>query len=230
MDGRRHFLSGSQPISSQAQRMDRVGFASAIAAYASWGFMPVFFKLLQAVPAMEIIAHRIIWAVPLLIVIMAMRQQLSEYRNALACWSMLRWMLGSAVLISVNWMIYVWAINTDQIVAASFGYYLNPLMNIMIGTIFLKERMSHTQFVAVAVAAVGVLVMGAATLGTLWISLSLGATFCAYGLVRKMAPVGAVPGLGIETTLLLPIAMAGAFWFAQQGPHPGWGSDIAYPL
>jgi chloramphenicol-sensitive protein RarD len=225
VDGRRDFLIEPNSQDNRAQQLDRIGLVSAIAAYTSWGFMPVFFKLLSEVPALEIIAHRVIWAVPLLIIILILRGQMREYRDVLARWALLRWMLASAVLISLNWLIYVWAVNNGQILAASFGYYLNPLLNIMMGTIFLNERLNQTQFVAVGVALLGVLVMGAGALGTLWVGLSLAVSCCAYGLVRKMAPVGAVPGLAIETTLVLPIAMAGAFWFAWQGPHAGWGSD-----
>jgi chloramphenicol-sensitive protein RarD len=212
-------------INSQSQQIDRVGLGAAVGAYTAWGFMPVFFKQISAVPALEIIAHRVIWAVPLLLVIMAFRRQLGEYRDALASWNLLRWMLASAALISVNWLIYVWAVNNGNILAASFGYYLNPLLNILMGTLFLKEQLNQTQLLAVGVAALGVAVMGAGAMDTLWISLSLAASFCAYGLVRKFAPVGAVPGLAIETSLILPVAMAGAFWFAWSGPHIGWGSD-----
>lgn len=190
-----------------------------------WGFMPIFFRQLSSVPAIEIIAHRIVWAVPLLIAIMAVRKQLGEYRDALSRWPLLRWMLASALLISLNWLVYVWAVNNGHILAASFGYYLNPLLNILMGTLFLGERLNQTQRLAVGIAMAGVAVMGAGALDTLWISLSLALSFAAYGLVRKMAPVGSVPGLAIETSLLLPLAMAGAFWFALSGPHPGWGAD-----
>jgi chloramphenicol-sensitive protein RarD len=223
LDRRRAVLKPAQP-ETQTQ-IDRLGLAAAVGAYTAWGVMPVFFKQLSAVPALEIIAHRVIWAVPLLIAIMAVRRQLGEYVSVLARWSLLRWMLGSAALISVNWLIYVWAVNNQHILAASFGYYLNPLMNMLVGTLFLKERLNRTQIIAVGVAVLGVAVMGAGALDTLWISLTLAASFCAYGLVRKMAPVGAVPGLAIETSLILPLAMAGAFWFAWGGPHAGWGSD-----
>ncbi|MGL5838916.1 MAG: EamA family transporter RarD [Sphingorhabdus sp.] len=216
---------GSKTISGEQQRIDRVGLVSALAAYGAWGFMPVFFKQLAAVPALEIISHRVVWAVPLLIAILAVRKQLAEFRHVFASWPQLRWMLASAVLISANWLIYVWAVNNGHILASSFGYYLNPLLNIVMGTIFLKEQLNRAQLLAFGVAALGVLVMGAGALDTLWISLSLAASFCAYGLVRKFAPVGAVPGLAIETSLLLPIAMAGAFWFVLDAPHPGWGSD-----
>lgn len=225
MAGRRHFLNRTEP--SPQNGIDRTGLTAALAAYIIWGFLPVFFKQLAAVPALEIIAHRIIWAVPLLIAIMAVRRQLGEYWNVLGRWSLLRWMLASAALISINWLIYVWAVNNDQILAASFGYYLNPLLNVMAGTIFLHERLNKTQIIAVMIAVLGVLIMGAGAISTLWISLGLAASFCAYGLVRKMAPVGSVPGLAIETSLLLPLSAAVAFWYALSGPHAGWGSDPA---
>jgi chloramphenicol-sensitive protein RarD len=205
--------------------LDRVGLASAVAAYTMWGLFPIFFKQLSAVPAMEIIAHRVIWAVPILLLIVIMRRQWSEYRQAIANWSMLRWMLASAVLISINWLIYVWAVNNAYVLAASFGYYLNPLLNILMGTVFLKERLNRTQWIAVGVALLGVAVMGAGALDTVWISLGLAVSFCAYGLVRKMAPVGALPGLALETTLLLPLAIGLGFWFSALPVHPGWGSD-----
>lgn len=187
--------------------------------------MPVFFRQMSTVPALEIIAHRVIWAVPLLIAIMAVRRQLGEYKTVLSQWPLLRWMIASSLLISINWLVYVWAVNNGQILAASFGYYLNPLFNILLGTVFLKERLNRTQLVAVGIALAGVAVMGAGALDTLWIGLSLAGSFGLYGLVRKMAPVGAVPGLAIETTVLLPLAMAAGFWFAFSGPHPGWGND-----
>jgi chloramphenicol-sensitive protein RarD len=226
VDGRRDHLSTPQSSTDTAPTIDRAGLLAAIGAYTAWGFMPVFFKQIEAVPALEIIAHRIIWAVPLLVAIMALRRQLCDYLGVLASWKLLRWMLASGALISVNWLVYVWAVNNGHILAASFGYYLNPLLNILAGTVFLGERLSSTQKMAVAVAAAGVAVMGTSgAVDTLWIGLSLATSFCAYGLVRKMAPVGAVPGLAIETTLLLPVAMAAAFWFAWSLPHSGWGSD-----
>jgi chloramphenicol-sensitive protein RarD len=222
VDRRRHLLNQApQPAGSG----DRVGVAAAFGAYIAWGFMPVFFRQIQAVPAVEIIAHRVVWAVPLLLLILAVRRQLGEYVQVIARWQLLRWMLASGLLISINWLLYVWAVNAGYILATSFGYYLNPLLNILLGTVFLGERLNRTQWQAVGVAALGVAVMGAGSLGTLWISLGLAASFGAYGLVRKMAPVGAVPGLAIETSLLLPVAVAAAFWYAYQGPHPGWGSD-----
>ncbi|MFM2409269.1 MAG: hypothetical protein RL481_97 [Pseudomonadota bacterium] len=219
------YSDGHRDINDNHHRIDRVGLVSAVGAYTAWGLFPVFFKQLDKVPALEIIAHRVVWAVPLLWLIMALRRQLGEYVAALGSWPLLRWMLASAALISINWLIYVWAVNNEHILAASFGYYLNPLMNMLVGRLFLKERLNQTQMLAVGIAVLGVAVMGAGALDTLWISLSLAASFCAYGLVRKIAPIGSVPGLAVETSLILPVAAAGAFWFALQAPHPGWGAD-----
>jgi chloramphenicol-sensitive protein RarD len=210
--------------------LDRGGLVAALGAYLCWGFLPVFFKQLGAVPAIEIIAHRVIWAIPLLIAIMAFRKQLGEYWNAVSNWNSLRWMLVSATLMSGNWLLYVWAVNSGQILAASLGYFLNPLLNILLGTLFLNETLNRTQWFAVGVAAAGVAVLTAGALGTLWISLALAFSFAIYGLIRKLAPVGSVPGLAIETSLLFPLAIAVAFYFAEQPAHPGWGSDTRISL
>lgn len=226
--GRRDILS--PPKSAASDKLDRAGLTAAVGAYFIWGFLPVFFKQLSAVPAIEIIAHRVIWAVPLLIAIMALRRQLAEYWNAISTWGTLRWMLVSAALMSSNWLLYVWAVNSGQILAASLGYFLNPLLNILLGTLFLGEKLNRTQWVAVGIAAAGVAVLAAAAVGTLWISLSLAFSFAIYGLIRKMAPVGSVPGLAIETSILLPFSIAAVLYFAGQPAHPGWGSDTRTSL
>jgi chloramphenicol-sensitive protein RarD len=203
------------------QRIDRAGLAAAIGAYFIWGFMPLFFKQLSAVPAIEIIAHRIIWAVPLLLLIMAFRHQLAECWAAISHWASLRWLLVSALLISVNWLVYVFAVNSGQIFAASLGYFLNPLLNILLGTVFLKEKLNRTQWIAVGIALVAVGVLAVGSLSTLWISLSVAGSFGFYGLIRKVAPVGAIPGLAIETML-----MAAAYIYATQPAAMGWNSSI----
>jgi chloramphenicol-sensitive protein RarD len=211
-------------MTEKNERLDRIGLAAALGAYFIWGFLPVFFKQVQAVPALEIIAHRIAWAVPFLLVIMALRRQLGEYWTALSHWATLRWMLVSSALISVNWLVYVWAVNSGHILAASLGYFLNPLLNIVLGTLFLKEKLNRTQWTAVGIAGIGVAILAAAAYDSLWISVSLAASFGFYGLVRKLAPTGSVPGLGVETTLLLPLALIGIWWFSSDSA-PGWGSD-----
>jgi chloramphenicol-sensitive protein RarD len=130
--GRR--LNLTQPAPTQPKAFDRGALFAAVGAYGIWGFMPLFFKQLSGVPAVEIIAHRVIWAVPLLLIIMAYRRQLAEFWAAISSLATLRWMVLSAVLISINWLVYVWAVNSGLILAASLGYYLNPLLNILVGT------------------------------------------------------------------------------------------------
>jgi chloramphenicol-sensitive protein RarD len=221
---RRYHLSVTDP--QKPDSLDRGAVFAAIAAYSIWGFMPLFFKQLASVPAVEIISHRVIWAVPLLLCIMAVRKQLAEYTAALTTWATLRWMVLSAVLMSSNWLIYVWAVNNGQILSASLGYYFNPLLNILVGTVFLGERLNRTQWVAVGIAALAAAVLAAGALDTLWISFTLGASFCIYGLVRKMAPIGSVPGLAVETSLLLPMAIGAAYYFSQDTNLAGWGGDV----
>ncbi len=225
---RRDYLT--QAYRETPDKLDRAGLLAAVGAYLCWGFLPVFFKQLDAVPAIEIIAHRVIWAVPLLIAIMAFRRQLTEFWRAISSWGTLRWMLVSAALMSSNWLLYVWAVNSGQILAASLGYFLNPLLNILLGTVFLGERLNRIQWIAVAVAAAGVAVLAAGAFGTLWISLALAFSFAIYGLIRKMAPIGSVPGLAIETSILLPFSIAAVWFFAGQPAHTGWGSDTRTTL
>lgn len=200
------------------------GLPYAIAAYAIWGFVPLFFKLLTTVPPVEVLAQRILWSLPLCFVIMAFRRQIGDYVAALRDWRTLRLLLASSVLIAVNWLVYIYAIFTDHVLAASLGYYLNPLINVMLGMLFLGERLSRLQVAAVAIAAVGVAILLAGALDTLWISLTLALSFGVYGLIRKVAPVGSLPGLAIETTVLMPVSVVAAGWYIWAGDGRGFGS------
>jgi chloramphenicol-sensitive protein RarD len=202
------------------------GLPYAISAYLIWGFMPVYFKLLNHVPPIAIVAQRILWSIPLLLVIMAFRKQLHEYGAIFRHKVHLRNLLATATLIAVNWLIYIWAVSTDHILAASLGYYLNPLVNVLLGWLFLGERLRPLQMVAVAVAAIGVAILIGDALDTLWVSASLAFSFGLYGLIRKVTPVGSVPGLAIETTLLAPLSLGAVLWYAQAGTG-GFGDDLA---
>lgn len=206
------------------QNLDRTGLFCAMGAYLIWGFLPLFFKQMDGVPPLEIVAQRVIWAVPLLIIIMWFRKQLPEFFGIFRQWNVLRWMFLTAFLISINWLIYVWAVNNGQIVGASLGYYLNPLLNILAGTMFLGERLNRQQWLAVGIAAFAVAILAVGAFGTLWISLTLASSFCLYGLVRKTAPVGAVPGLAIETVLLFPAAFFAAAYVGENDPASGWAA------
>ncbi|MBL8650013.1 MAG: EamA family transporter RarD [Sphingopyxis sp.] len=203
---------------------DRGGLPYALGAYMIWGFVPLFFKLLTTVPPVEVLAQRIVWSLPLCFVIMAFRRQIGEYVAALKDWRALRLLLASSVLIAVNWLVYIYSIFTDHVLAASLGYYLNPLVNVVLGMIFLGERLSRLQAVAVVIAGVGVAILLAGALDTLWISLTLALSFGTYGLIRKVAPVGSLPGLAIETTLLLPLSLAAAAYYIGIGDGRGFGS------
>jgi len=201
------------------------GLPYAISAYLIWGFVPVYFKLLNHVPPIAIVAQRILWSIPLLLVIMGLRKQLSEYAGIFRHRAYLRNLFASATLIAINWLIYIWAISADHILAASLGYYLNPLVNVLLGRLFLGERLRPLQMVAVTVAAIGVAILIGDALDTLWVSVSLAFSFGLYGLIRKVTPVGSVPGLAIETTLLAPLALGAVFWYAQAGTG-GFGDDV----
>jgi len=202
------------------------GLPYALGAYAIWGFVPLFFKLLTSVPPVEVLAQRIVWSLPLCFVIMAFRRQIGDYLAGLKDWRTLRMLLASSVLIAVNWLVYIFAVFTDHVLAASLGYYLNPLVNVLLGMVFLGERLSRLQALAVAIAGVGVAILLAGALDTLWISLTLALSFGTYGLIRKTAPVGSLPGLAIETTLLLPISLAAAAYYVWIGDGRGFGTDF----
>ena len=200
------------------------GLPFALGAYVIWGFVPVYFKLLSHVPPVEVVAQRILWSIPLLMVIMYFRKQTAEFLAIFRHRVHLRNLLASAALIAVNWLIYIWAVSTDHILAASLGYYLNPLVNVLLGRIFLAERLRPMQLVAVAIAAFGVAILIGDALDTLWVSVSLACSFALYGLIRKITPVGAVPGLAVETTLLAPLSLAALLWFGVNGTG-GFGDD-----
>lgn len=190
------------------------GFAPAIGAYLIWGFLPLYLIIVRAVPAFEFVAWRIIWTLPICLMIVGLRRQGPDVRAAIADRRALGWLAVSSALIAVNWLVYVWAIQNGEVYAASLGYYINPLVNVLLGTLLLGERLTRLQWVAVAIAGVGVALLAGGALTTLWISLTLALTFGSYGLVRKRVTVGSLPGLTIESALLLIPSLALAGWYA----------------
>lgn len=197
----------------------------AFGAYGIWGVLPIYFYWLRHVSAVELIACRTVFSVPLTIVMAKGMNQLGEVGAVLRSRRLIAPLCLSASLIGTNWLIYVYAIQGGHVLAASLGYYINPLFNVLIGTVFLGERLSGRQWSAVGVAAVavGLLAWGAGQM--VWISLSLAATFGLYGLVRKVTPVRAMPGLAVETLLLAPAALAGLWWSAGRGSGLALGGD-----
>lgn len=197
------------PLSEQAatQHRARAGLFYGLAAYGLWGVMPIYFKWLQAVPSIDIVAHRIVWSLLLLVLLVTLVRAWDQVRAAARSRKALGILFVTALLIGTNWLLYVYAINSGHILAGSLGYYLNPLANILMGRFILKERLTKVQWAAVAIAAAGIAVLAAGAMGTLWISLTLCFSFATYGLLRKIIHVESLAGLTIETTLLFPIAL-----------------------
>jgi chloramphenicol-sensitive protein RarD len=169
--------------------------------------MPIYFKLMKAVPSIDIVAHRIVWSLIVLALLTTAARAWDQILAAVKRRKTLAMLFLTSLLIGTNWLLYVYAINSGHILAGSLGYYLNPLANILLGRFILKERLTSLQWAAVAIAAAGIAVLAAGALGTLWISLTLCFSFATYGLLRKIIHVESLAGLTIETALLFPIAL-----------------------
>ena len=186
-------------------------------AYALWGVLPLYFKALKGVPPFDIVAHRVLWSIPFLAIVIMIARGWPKVREAVRRPRTIGMLLITALLIGGNWLLYVYAVTSGHILAASFGYYLNPLANVLLGRFVLKEQLNRLQWTAVAIAAAGISVLAAGALGQLWISLTLCASFALYGLLRKVVPADAVTGLGIETAILFPAAILWLAWRHSTG-------------
>jgi chloramphenicol-sensitive protein RarD len=175
----------------------------AIGAYALWGLLPVYWKWLRYVPATQVLCHRILWSFITLFVIILISRQWRAFREAIANLRVLRAYAMAAVLISINWLTYIWAVNAGFIVETSLGYFINPLLSVLLGVVFFRERLRPWQWAAIALATAGVVYLTYAYGSLPWIALTLAATFGAYGLVKKTAPLGSLHGLTLETGVLL---------------------------
>ncbi len=201
------------------------GLAPALGAYLIWGFLPLYLILVQSVPPFEFVGWRIIWTLPLCLLIVASRRQFPELLASLKTPRSLLALAASSVLIGINWFVYIWAIMAGEVFATSIGYYLNPLVNVLLGTLVLGEKLSRRQWIAVAIAAVAVALLAAGAVTSLWISLTLGFSFALYGLVRKQVAVGSLPGLTIESAILLAPAVGIAWWYAMSPQGSAFGQD-----
>ncbi len=201
----------------------RTGVALGLGAYFLWGILPLYFKLVGQVPAVEIVADRVIWSVLFLAGLVTLRRRWGAIRTALGTGRVLLILIATAGLIAANWLIYIWAIVNGHILAASLGYYLNPLVNVLLGVIILKEKLTRGQLAAVLLAAAGVAVLAFGAGSSLWISLSLALSFGLYGFVRKVTPVDSLEGLAIETAILAPLSLGYLLW-----AHPGISGLAAY--
>jgi chloramphenicol-sensitive protein RarD len=211
------------PDQAAAHKRTQAGLLFGLAAYALWGIMPIYFKLLKAVPSIDIVAHRIVWSLVVLAVLTTLARAWNQIGAAIRSRRTLAMLFLTALLIGTNWLLYVYAINSGHILAGSLGYYLNPLANILLGRFILKERLTRLQWAAVAIAAAGIAVLAAGALGTLWISLTLCFSFATYGLLRKIIHVESLAGLTVETALLFPIALGWLLLGGSEG-RPMFGA------
>ena len=210
--------------SAEADRAARTGLVYGLLAYGLWGVLPIYFKQVAAVPATDIVAHRVLGSLPFLALLLAATRGWGQVRGAFKERRTLVLLLATAILIAVNWLLYVYAVTSGHILAGSLGYYLNPLMNILLGRFILSEQLTRLQWAAVAIAAAGVSVLAAGAGTTLWISLALCVSFATYGLLRKIASVDAIAGLSIETAMLFPLAAGWLLW-GIAADQPSFGSN-----
>jgi chloramphenicol-sensitive protein RarD len=201
------------------------GVAYAAGAYVIWGTFPLYFRALDGVPAPEILAHRIAWSAAFLVLLVTAWRRWPDVLSQLRAPRTLARLSASAVLISANWLIYIWSVNAEHVVDASLGYFVNPLVSVLLGVAFLHEPLSRRQVVAVALAGAGVLALVVKVGHFPWIALSLAVTFGLYGLVRKRTPVDATAGLLGEVAVLAPAAIAYLALVARRGQsHLGEGA------
>jgi chloramphenicol-sensitive protein RarD len=206
------------------------GLPYAIGAYLIWGLLPLYLMLVHAVPPVEFVGWRILFTVPVCLLAVAVTGQVRAVRSALANPKAVLMLFTSALLIGFNWLVYIVAVQSGHVFAASLGYYINPITNVLAGTLFLGERLTKPQWTAVAIAAVGVSLLAWGAMNMLWISLALASSFCGYGLVRKLAPVEPLPGLTIETALLFVPAAACVAWYAATPAGPSFGQALGPSL
>jgi chloramphenicol-sensitive protein RarD len=182
------------------------GMWNGIAAYALWGFFPIYWKLLHNVPALQVIGHRISWSFVLLIAVILLTRQWKAFRAAAQRPRVIGIYAIAGVLLTVNWLVYVWGVNAGFIVETSLGYFINPLISVLLGVLFLRERLRTMQWVPIGLAAMGVIYLTVTYGRPPWIALSLAFSFGIYGLVKKLAPLGSLYGLTLETALVFPAA------------------------
>jgi chloramphenicol-sensitive protein RarD len=195
------------PDPLNVEALHRNGLAYGFAAYGFWGLVPIYFKAVAAVPALEVLAHRVVWSVVVLAAVLTLQRRWSEVRAAVSHRRTFAVLFLSAVLVGVNWYIFIWAVAAGRVLQASLGYFINPLVNVFLGVVFLRERLSRGGVVAVVIAAVAVTWLTVQTGALPWVSLTLALSFGLYGLLRKTAPVKPVPGLMVETALMVPAAL-----------------------
>jgi len=204
-------------VTSTAQRQQSIGVAAAAAAYLVWGLFPLYFHALQGVPAGEVLAHRVAWSALFMAALVTALRRWPTVLLQLRRPGVMRTLTASALLISTNWLVYIWAVQSGRVLEASLGYFITPLVSVLLGVVFLHEPLSRRQLAAVALAAAGVLWMVLRVGKVPWVALVLAASFGLYGLLRKQVPVDAVAGLLAEVVVLAPLAVGWLLWLTWRG-------------
>ena len=204
------------------QSRSSAGVVYAALAFVWWGLFPLYFRVVTTVAPAEVLAHRVLWCLAFLAGVLTLRRQWSWLAPVLRQPKVLRAFAASALLISTNWLIYIWSVNNGRVLDASLGYFITPLVNGLLGYTLLHERPRRLQWVALVIAGCGVLWLTVQAGQLPWVALALAASFGCYGLLRKVAPLGALEGLTLETLLLAPLALSAlAFW--------GWRGTASFP-
>ena len=207
------------------------GYLTILSGYVGWGLFPLYWSLLIHVPAGEVLLHRMLWSVPvLLLLVLLVKRRSTQVQAAFRSLAQLKWLLLSAALITLNWGVYIWAVNHNQVIEASMGYFLTPLLNVIAGVVFLREKLGRLDLIAIVFATIGVVYLIVTSGQTPWVGLIVGVSFSAYGLTRKTMSIDAVPGLCIETLLLLPFTLAIMLWLHANGDalflNLSWDTDL----
>ncbi|MBP1205675.1 chloramphenicol-sensitive protein RarD [Duganella sp. 1411] len=202
------------------------GIVYATLAFFFWGIFPLYFHALAEVPPMEMLAHRMLWSLLFLALVLTARRQWKWLPQTLRQPRILGSFIASAVLLSANWFVYIWSVNNGHVIDASLGYFINPLINVLLGVLVLKEKLRRAQWVAIAAAACGVLWLTWSAGQVPWIALILGISFGAYGLLRKTAALAALEGLSLETIILFPLALCYVVWLTVQGQNSFVNSEF----
>lgn len=220
-----------KPLSLFAQARCHGGPIYAVLAYGSWGLLPMYWKFLGPVPAVEVLCHRILWSLLFLLGILSLQGRQREIRGLWQSPRRLAVLLATGALLALNWGIYIYGVNTDQVVETSLGYFINPLVNVLLGGLFLRERLYRGQQLAVGLAAVGVGYF-IWQLGVMpWIAMGLALSFACYGLLRKLVGVTPLLGLAVETMLIAPVAIAWIFHWTRLGhSHLGQTPEVSLLL
>jgi chloramphenicol-sensitive protein RarD len=220
----------SENIVKESSENGSEGVIFAITAFLIWGLSSIYWKQLKAVPAFEILMHRMVWSFIFLVPVLFFQNSVGEFTAALKNRRTVLILLSTTLIVGLNWFIFIWAINNNQLLQASFGYYINPLINVLLGVVFLKEKLRPLQKIAVALASAGVLYMTISYGSLPWIALCLAISFGFYGLVRKVAPVSSLVGLSVETLLLSVPALGYLLYLNSSGSgafmHGAVGTDF----